>query len=174
MTGNLIPCADFELVLASLDSQAYTTMKSLFDPPVKQELLDRVQKVTEKSQRQWGKMTPDQMLSHINMSLSYPLGDVTVKFGRSPGFKQKLLRWFTLTPIPIPKAKAETLPEYKREGHYDIPAEKAKFTGLLERFVVKDKNAPWSPSPVFGELDAEEWGKILYKHTDHHLKQFGV
>ncbi len=149
-------------------------MKSLFDPSVKQELLDRVHSVTEKSQRQWGKMTPDQMLSHLNMSLKYPLGDINVKFGGNPGFKAKLLRWFSLSPLPIPKARAETLPEYKREGHYDIPAEKAAFAGLLERIVVKDKNAPWSASPVFGDLNGEQWGKILYKHTDHHLRQFGA
>lgn len=27
---------------------------------------------------------------------------------------------------------------------------------------------------LFGRLTSEEWGKGIYKHLDHHLKQFGV
>ncbi|WP_424351099.1 DUF1569 domain-containing protein [Lutimonas sp.] len=27
--------------------------------------------------------------------------------------------------------------------------------------------------PFFGELNREEWARLVYKHLDHHLKQFG-
>lgn len=30
------------------------------------------------------------------------------------------------------------------------------------------------PHPFFGVLTSEEWGKGIYKHLDHHFKQFGV
>jgi len=26
--------------------------------------------------------------------------------------------------------------------------------------------------PFFGELSRKEWGRLIYKHLDHHLKQF--
>jgi hypothetical protein len=167
------------LTLALLDHnlihyQFIVAMKTLFDPAVKQELIRRVESVTEKSKGQWGKMTVDQMVSHINQSLAYPLGDISVKMNGEPGLQAKILTLFTLSPIPIPKAKAETFPEYKREGKYDLKAEKAKFRGLMERIVLKDQNAAWPPSPVFGHLNGERYGKILYKHADHHLKQFGA
>ncbi len=152
----------------------HIVMKTLFDPAVKQELIARVESVTEKSKRQWGKMTPDQMLSHINQSLAYPLGDISVKLNEAPGLKAKLLTFFTLTPLPIPKGKAETFPEYRREGTYDINAEKAQFRGLMERIVHMDQNGLWPPSPTFGNLNGDQYGKILYKHADHHLKQFGA
>ena len=29
------------------------------------------------------------------------------------------------------------------------------------------------PHPFFGNLTPTEWSKGMYKHTDHHLKQFG-
>ncbi len=28
--------------------------------------------------------------------------------------------------------------------------------------------------PFFGKLTYEEWGVLIYKHFNHHLKQFGV
>jgi hypothetical protein len=28
--------------------------------------------------------------------------------------------------------------------------------------------------PFFGRLSGDEWGRLIYKHLDHHLRQFGV
>jgi hypothetical protein len=30
------------------------------------------------------------------------------------------------------------------------------------------------PHPFFGPLKAEQWAILMYKHVDHHLRQFGV
>ncbi|MFD1127776.1 DUF1569 domain-containing protein [Paenibacillus provencensis] len=30
-----------------------------------------------------------------------------------------------------------------------------------------------NPHPFFGKLTSEEWSIGLYKHLDHHLKEFG-
>ena len=30
------------------------------------------------------------------------------------------------------------------------------------------------PHPIMGSYTPEEWGKGMYKHLDHHLRQFGV
>ena len=30
------------------------------------------------------------------------------------------------------------------------------------------------PHPLFGKITPLEWGTGMYKHLDHHLKQFGV
>jgi len=27
---------------------------------------------------------------------------------------------------------------------------------------------------VFGRLSAKQWGVLMYRHVDHHLRQFGV
>ncbi len=36
------------------------------------------------------------------------------------------------------------------------------------------KNCTTHPHPFFGKLTSEQWGKGIYKHLDHHLKQFRV
>ena len=30
------------------------------------------------------------------------------------------------------------------------------------------------PHPFFGQLKPEQWAILMYKHVDHHLRQFGV
>ena len=30
------------------------------------------------------------------------------------------------------------------------------------------------PHPFFGRMTGEEWDRLLWKHLDHHLRQFGV
>lgn len=37
----------------------------------------------------------------------------------------------------------------------------------------KDREA-WKPHPAFGTFTHEQWGKMQYKHLDHHLRQFDV
>jgi hypothetical protein len=32
----------------------------------------------------------------------------------------------------------------------------------------------WSVHPAFGPLPTWEWGRMVYLHVDHHLRQFGV
>ena len=29
------------------------------------------------------------------------------------------------------------------------------------------------PHPFFGKLNRQEWARLIYKHLDHHLNQFG-
>jgi len=31
-----------------------------------------------------------------------------------------------------------------------------------------------SPRCFFGKLSGKEWGELMYKHIDHHLRQFGA
>jgi hypothetical protein len=67
----------------------------------------------------------------------------------------------------IDQAKDGTKPE---EFHRDM-------TELLRCFDAM-RSLPadfkWAPHPKFGPLTAQEWGKLGYKHLDHHLRQFGV
>ena len=30
-----------------------------------------------------------------------------------------------------------------------------------------------APHAFFGKLSGDEWGQLMYKHIDHHLRQFG-
>ena len=44
-------------------------IKNMFDPSVKQEVIDRINKLTAQTQRQWGKMDVAQMLAHVQQPI---------------------------------------------------------------------------------------------------------
>ena len=148
-------------------------MKSILDPVAREELITRVHSVTAHSARQWGAMTPDQMLEHLNRALANPLGDLVTKPAFT-GVRRRVIKWFALSPMPFPKAKAQTFPEFKAEGKYDLAEEKAKFRSQIERFAAIGIDGDFVESPGFGKLTGEQYARLLYKHADHHLRQFGV
>jgi hypothetical protein len=43
----------------------------------------------------------------------------------------------------------------------------------IERFVSRSNNVS-AEHPLFGRFNGKQWGRFHYKHTDHHLRQFGV
>jgi hypothetical protein len=46
---------------------------------------------------------------------------------------------------------------------------------FIERFVERGrKGGPFGPRPAFGALSTKEWGRVVYLHCDHHLRQFGA
>ena len=48
-------------------------VKNLFDPLVKQEIIERINKLTPQSQHLWGKMEVAQMLAHLQVPIGVGL-----------------------------------------------------------------------------------------------------
>ena len=69
----------------------------------------------------------------------------------------------------LPTAKGFKIMEDK-----DFAAEKAKLEALLNEFDTQRDRTNWQPHPAFGEMTKEQWGKMQYKHLDHHFRQYGV
>ena len=146
-------------------------MKTIFDETSRQELLARIFTLDERSQPQWGQMTVYQMLRHCILWEEMALGRQLYRqsfLGRVFG---KIALKDMLKDVPM-KQNLPTVPGFKIVGSGEVAAEKAKLIGLI------DEHARCSnPSfihPFFGQLTKEQGGLIVYKHTDHHLRQFGV
>jgi hypothetical protein len=148
-------------------------MKSIFDPVVRSELIERANKLTPNSQRQFGTMTPDQSLHHINLMLKASLGETAATFSGS-NFKAALVRRVVISPMPIPKGKTKAPSQLVASGHYDLEAEKQEFKGILDRLASKDSGYQWPVHPLFGKMTRKQHGLFAYKESNHHLKQFGV
>ena len=54
-------------------------IKNLYETSVKQEIKDRINKLTPNSQRLWGKMDVAQMLAHLQMQIEVAYGTRIVK-----------------------------------------------------------------------------------------------
>jgi hypothetical protein len=57
----------------------------------------------------------------------------------------------------------------------DFVAEQERLLGLIDRFAAGGPGGcTRHPHSFFGPLTPEEWARGMYKHLDHHLRQFGA
>ena len=76
--------------------------------------------------------------------------------------------------FPFPKG-APTAPELlARCDNADLQTELAAFRELAARVAAKPAGDRWPDHPAFGALTHKDWGVLAYRHTDHHLRQFGL
>ncbi len=149
-------------------------MPSMFEPATYQEFTSRIDRLSPESKRQWGRMSVQQMICHLSDALKGTLGEIPSTF--KPNFLASRLGHFIILNAPIPKGKASTVPEFQQTQPGDWTRDVATLKGYLERVVARARTADavWGIHPRFGKLTREEWGKLLARHLDHHLRQFGV
>ncbi len=147
-------------------------MKSLFEKPAADEILNRIEALTAQTQRQWGKMDVTQMLAHCSAGLDMAAGrNVPPRslIGRVIGSFMKDLY---SNDKPFDKDSPTSL---KIGTDLDFAKEKQHLKETVINFSQNGLTTATSqPHPFFGKLTPEGWGKGMYKHIDHHLKQFGV
>src|SRR5436190_21544023 len=147
-------------------------VKNLFDPIAKQDIIERINKLTPESKALWGKMNVSQMLAHLQM----PIG---IAFGTHQPKGSILLRLIG----PLFKSKLWDENPYKRSLPTDptlimtnsekgFEKEKSALLELINKF--SKESLVSEKQPVFGKLTKDNWSKATWKHLDHHLKQFGV
>ncbi len=147
-------------------------MPRLHDPTFRTALRSRLQSLTPNAQRQWGKMTAEQMVWHINRGMEIALG--RVKCGpQNPPLPKAVMRFLVLN-LPWPKEKGPALPEMLATGKYDFGAERAKSLKLIDEVAGRDLNASWPYHPVLGGLSGPQWSWLQAKHVDYHLRQFSA
>jgi hypothetical protein len=147
-------------------------MKSIFDEKTYQEVIDRLAKLNPESERQWGKMTVSQMLWHCQLPVRLAIKNEKSKIRGNPLirllFKKSLFNdkpWRKNLPT-IPAAKAREEKDFEKEF--------ATLRDMVTELHGLKNRENWNPHPIFGEFTRDQWGKMQYKHLDHHLRQFGV
>jgi|ERR1700756_4053239 len=149
-------------------------MKTVFNLKDYQEINERLNKLSAENKAQWGIMKVPQMLAHCGEALKVATGEVKrprifMGYIMGPLFKSMLLN-----EKPYPKG-VKTDPHFIITEEKDFSAEKEKLSSALKKFSEGgEKNATTHKHPFFGTFQQKDWGRIVYKHLDHHLTQFGV
>ncbi|HEX4948938.1 MAG TPA: DUF1569 domain-containing protein [Blastocatellia bacterium] len=143
----------------------------------KTEILARLAKLRPDSQRQWGKMTPNQMICHLTDSFVSMMGDKAVS-SKSNLFMRTAGKWIALkAPMKWPP-NITTMPENDQEiggtKPVEFDADRQKLLQAIERFTAAQRDFSFHSHPIFGAMSETEWMIWGYKHCDHHLRQFGV
>ena len=147
-------------------------MPMLHDPAVRADYERRLQSLTANAERRWGKMTVDQMLWHVNTSLSSALGEIQLPPQKPAIPMPRALAKFMVLNLPWPKG-SPTLRGLEAGERYDFEAEKRRCLELVKKFTDRSLAQPWPPHPVFGVVPGGQLSRLQAKHIDHHLRQFG-
>lgn len=147
-------------------------MMIVHDPAVLASLTERLNRLNPASQRQWGRMTVDQMLWHLNEGFEMGLGRRVVSKMNVP-IPRFLIKFFVFN-VPWPRGKTRTHPDLEAKATYDFATERARTIQLLGEIVAKPLDSQWPDSYAIGPMSGKEWSRLSAIHVDHHLKQFGV
>ncbi|HZS04443.1 MAG TPA: DUF1569 domain-containing protein [Blastocatellia bacterium] len=147
-------------------------MKTFWEAEARAELQQRLEQLRHDSQRRWGKMSCDEMLTHLADSCRMALGELPVKPKPGP-FRYWPIRPLIIYKLPWPKG-APTAPELIARKPDGWDSEKASLLALMNRLVAESGREEWPEHPAFGRLSKKDWGVLVYRHVDHHFQQFGV
>lgn len=144
-------------------------MKSVFDKITRDELISRINSLNENSTAQWGKMNVSQMLKHCSQWDEMALGKKKYK----QSFLGKLFGKIALKDMmkdePM-KKNLPTVPSFKIKENTNVAEEKKKWIRLLDEY--ENFSNDGFIHPFFGAMTKKDTGYMVYKHADHHLRQF--
>ena len=146
-------------------------VKNLFEPAVKQDIINRINRLTPATQRKWGSMDVGQMLAHCQK----PLGVAVGKHKLKANWLVKLLAPLVKKQLYNDKPFRRNLPtdkSFKITDQKNFEKEKTELIQMINDF--SEDTMSDEPHPFFGKLTKEEWSRGSWKHLDHHLQQFGV
>lgn len=140
------------------------------------DLLRRLEGLAPDGRPRWGKMTAPALLCHLTDPVRVALGEKQAAQLKGPlslpGISH-LIVWI----LPWPKS-APTAPEFLPGRGMTSPTgfqeDRGTLLAALRRFSDAPPDQPLAPSPVFGRLSHRGWGRLMWRHLDHHLRQFGL
>lgn len=147
-------------------------MPSVWDAAARALLVDRVRRLTPDHRARWGRFSVAGMMAHLNDATRMALGELDVAPKAPPFLRLAPVRYLVIHVVPFPKS-APTAPELlARSSAADLAAEQSSFADLIDRLGQASTLAP--RHPAFGAMTRRDWGVLVHRHTDHHLRQFDV
>jgi Protein of unknown function (DUF1569) len=148
-------------------------MTSLFDSAAQEKILERLNALPATAVRQWGKMDAAQMLAHCTSALEVGTGDRP----RKQALIGRIFAPFVKSSLLGEKAfgkNSPTDPTFVVSDARDFTREKQRLIDIVARFCKGGVSEAAKHTHSFlGKITGDEWGVMMYKHLDHHLRQFG-
>ena len=150
-------------------------MKSLFESGCVDEVQQRLSRLQPDQPGQWGKMNSAQMLAHCSLGLEMAAGEIRpprALIGRILG---PVIKPMALRDNEPMRRNSPTANELVIKDDRNFETERKRLSGLINRFAAAGPDACTAhPHAFFGSLTPDEWAILMYKHLDHHLRQFGA
>lgn len=125
----------------------------------------------------WGVMTAQHMLEHVSGLFYIALGKREVPLMIPKENLEKSREWLMSDKEFRPGLAAPGMPKEAGPLRFaSFEEAKEKFIKTLHAFVdhYKADSTAEANHPVFGMINRTQWEQFHYKHTEHHLMQFGL
>lgn len=139
------------------------------------QLCSRIQSITADTKPLWGSMNAAQMMAHCCIPYEQALGIDTKK---PPLTMRLLLKMFfkkTLTNEVPYKQNMPTAPAFIMPVDTVFLDNQQRLLQRVRELAALGRDAfEGREQLTLGPLTSQEWNNLIYKHIDHHLRQFGV
>ena len=126
----------------------------------------------------WGRMNFQQMVEHFVLTMKSANGKLKTEEMKTPAEKIPAFQEFIMSDKEFREnTKSPAFPEDPLPIHFKSPGEAIdKLEKEIADFFKVYAATPGLKilNPVFGNLDYEHAVTLLYKHAQHHLKQFDL
>ncbi len=161
-----------------IQTQRRIAIKNLLDPILVGDTKRRIMRLHPESERSWGNMTIAQTLAHCTSGILMAMGVINPTRAAFPsnviGPLIKPLVFGNDKPM---RRNSPSSPELFSADttQCDFEVERARLITTIDRFFSAGAaSCSKHPHPFFGQLKPHQWAILMYKHIDHHLRQFGA
>jgi hypothetical protein len=146
---------------------------SIWDPAVRSAFVERAQKLTADTKPGWGKFNASGMMAHLNDSYRMCLGELVIPPKNLP-LRYTPIKQLFIYVLPFPKS-APTAPQLlARCSTAILDDERKAMASMFDKLGRVTPSDSLQEHSAFGELTHKAYGVLMARHTDHHLRQFGV
>lgn len=139
---------------------------------------EKLMGLTEETKAEWGILTPQHMVEHLEYFNQVALGKVKVE-RTTP--EKHLEKWTESLYNYIKMPKNYQMPllrkgELEDLRYASLDEAKEAFMNSIDEVLAKYKAEPdyLAFNAAFGDLNAYEWKLYMVKHAQHHFEQFGL
>ncbi len=147
-------------------------MDSIYNKADNAKIIARINSLTPESKAIWGKMTVDQMLMHTNDAMKVAFGEKDLNINFLMRFLGKMMKNKVFNSEF--KKNSPTAPEFMYRENFNFETVQKELATNFSRFANGHEAIKIMNHPFWGKMTYEDWNKLMWKHLDHHLKQFGV
>jgi len=153
-------------------------MKTILNQSEYEAIIGRCQNLTPDTKGVWGKMTVNEMLCHTSDIFRDILGIRQTEPVTPVEMRPQILA-MVLTEQDWDKNLPTFPPYLQGEGGggtkpVNFESDKKSLLGLINMFYNTTEDFSFSPHAGLGVLSRDQFGAFVWKHTDHHLREFGV
>jgi hypothetical protein len=152
-------------------------VKTVADAEVLSSLKERLGALRPDSRRRWGTLTPHEMLCHLGDATEMVTG-VRPRKHPVPHRHRRLLKWIVLwSAMPWPRGRP-TNPMHNPRAEGTRPSVFAKdlvrLLAGLDTLAAATEGSLEPAHGLLGTMTTRDWQRWAYRHTDYHLRQFGL